>query len=452
MARLQRSRPAARCAVVLAAAFTLSAPTSAPAEERESAPPTVPPGVTLVEVVRELNASAAQLLWVRLGDAAGGTLLFRADGEPGESRCVDECAAEFPPLPAPADAEPFADWSPVRRPDGRLQWAYQSRPLHTWSREEEPGEVATNVGLAETANVKLAERAAAAGALLPPPEWRVARFEPDRSVKAPAGIEARLVSSAQAVVLTDFEGFTLYASDRVAENDAQTCSDHGCEMDWLPVPAPALALDVGQFSVVTRKDGSRQWAWRGRPLYRNRGDLLPGDAHGRAVEARRTMAVLTENFRPPRVAVTALEGYGDALSLDGMTLYTGSAFEKYWGGRNLRDSFKNAYDRGKRLGGDACADAECLKLWRPFHASAAALSTGFWEVVTRRDGSRQWAYKGYAVYTYAGDEAPGQNRGQATYAFATLDGSPEEIERAVWLAELGRTYGGAGVYWNVAKP
>ena len=452
MARLQRSRPAVRCAVVLAAAFTLSAPTSAPAEERESAPPTVPPGVTLVEVVRELNASAAQLLWVRLGNAAGGTLLFRADGGPGELPCVDECAVEFPPLPAPADAEPFADWSPVRRPDGRLQWAYQSRPLHTWSREEEPGEVATNVGLAETANLKLAERGARAGALMPPPEWRVARFEPARSVDMPAGIEAGLVSSAQAVVLTDFEGFTLYALDRDATRDNRICSGRGCERDWLPVPAPALALGVGRFSVVARKDGSRQWAWRGRPLYRYRGDLLPGDAHGRGVDEHRTMAVLTGNFRPPRVAVTALEGYGDALTLDGMTLYAGSAFEKYWGGRNLRDSFKNTYGRGKLLGGDACADAGCLETWRPFHASAAARSTGFWEVITRRDGSRQWAYKGYAVYTYAGDEAPGQNRGQATYAFATLDGTAEEIERAVWLAELGDTYGGAGVYWNIAKP
>ena len=433
------------------AAVTSSLPTSASAEEK-AAPRTVPLGVTLVEVVRELNASAAQLLWVRLGDSAGGTLLFRADGGPGEVRCGDDCAVEFPPLLAPADAEPFADWSPVRRPDGRLQWAYQSHPLHTWSREEEPGEVATNVGLAETANMKLAERAAAAGALLPPPEWRVARFEPARSVEVPAGIAARLVSSAQAVVLTDFEGFTLYASDGVAENDARTCSDRGCEMDWLPVPAPALALDVGRFSVVTRKDGSRQWAYRGRPLYRYRGDLLPGDVHGRAVDEGWTMAVLTENFRPPRVAVTALEGYGDALSLGGMTLYTGSAFEKYWGGRNLRDSFRNAYDRGKRLGGDACADAECLTMWRPFHAAVDARSTGFWEVFARRDGSRQWAYKGYAVYTYAGDAAPGQNRGQATYAFATLDGSSEDIERAVWLAELGGTYGGAGVYWNIAKP
>ena len=453
MARLRWSRLAVRCAVVLAAvAFTLSAPTSAPAEEKGVAPPTVPPGVTLVEVVRELNASAAQLLWVRLGDADGGTLLFRVDGGPGEVRCSDACAAEFPPLLALADAEPFADWSPVRRPDGRVQWAYQSHPLHTWSLEEEPGEVATNVGLAETANMKLAERAAAAGALMPPPEWRVARFEPTRSIEVPAGIEARLVLSAQAVVLTDFEGFTLYALDGDTAHDDPTCSGPGCETDWLPVPAPALALDVGQFSVVTRGDGSRQWVHRGRPLYRYRGDLLPGDAHGRAVDERWTMAVLTENFRPPQVAVTALQGYGDALSVGGMTLYTGSAFEKYWGGRNLRDSFKNTYGRGKRLGGDACVDAECLETWRPFLASAKARSTGFWEVITRRDASRQWAYKGYAVYTHTADDAPGQNRGQATYAFATLDGTPEEIERAVWLAELGKTYGGAGVYWNIAKP
>ena len=447
------SRPAVRRAVVLAASvLTLGGPSPGLAEQQMAAPQTVPPGVTLVEVVRELNASAAQLLWIRLGDAEGRTLLFRADGGLGGVRCVDECAVEFPPLLAPADARPFADWSPVRRPDGRLQWAYQSRPLHTWSLEEEPGEVATNVGLAETANLKLAERAAAAGGLMPPPEWRVTRFEPARSIDLPAGIEAGLVASAEAVVLTDFEGFTLYAPDNEAAGDERTCSDPGCRMDWLPVPAPALALDVGRFSVVTRRDGSRQWAWPGRPLYRYRGDLLPGDAHGRTADGHWSMAVLTESFRPPRVAVTALEGYGDALSLDGMTLYTGSAFEKYWGGRNLRDSFKNGYDRGKRLGGDACADAACVQTWRRSLAPAEAGPPGLGEVTPRRDGSRQWAYKGYAVYTYAGDEAPGQNRGQATYAFATLDGGPEEIERAVWLAELGGTYGGAGIYWNVAKP
>ena len=442
--------PALRCLVVVMASAALG-PLAAAAEEK-TAPPTVPTGVTLVEVVRELSASAAQMLWTRLGDEEGRTLLFAEDGRTGGSACVAACAGEFPPLLAPDGAEPFADWSLLRRPDGHLQWAYQLRPLHTWSREEEPGEVATNVGLAETANLKLAERPEAAGALLPPPGWRVARFEPYRSIAAPAGIEASLVLSAQAVVLTDYAGFTLYAFNGDAASDGQGCSDGGCDMQWRPVTAPALALDVGDFSVVSRADGSRQWAHRGRPLYRYRGDLLPGDAHGRDADARWRLAVLTESFRPPRVAVTALEGYGDALSLAGMTLYSGSAFQKYWGGRNLRDSFKNAWHRGKRLGGDACADEDCLALWRPFPAPADARSTGFWEVVERGDGTRQWAYKGYALYTYADDEAPGQNRGQATYSFSKPDGGPDDIERTVWLAELGDTYGGAGVYWNVAKP
>ena len=452
MTRQRWDGPAVRWVAAAVTALALGGPFPAQAEERE-APPTVPAGVTLVEVVRELQASAAQMLWTRLGDEEGRTLLFTEDYRTGGAACVAACAAEFPPLPAPADAEPFADWSLLRRPDGVLQWAYQLRPLHTWSREAEPGEVATNVGLAETANLKLAERPEAAGALLPPPGWRVARFEPHRSIAAPDGIEARLVLSAQAVVLTDFAGFTLYAFDGdAADDDPGGCSGGACETRWRPVAAPALALDVGDFSVVSRADGSRQWAYRGRPLYRYRGDLLPGDAHGRDADPRRRMAVLTEGFRPPRVGVTALEGYGDALSLAGMTLYSGSAFQKYWGGRNLRDSFKNAWHRGKRLGGDACADEDCLALWRPFPAPADARSTGFWEVIERGDGARQWAYKGYALYTYADDEAPGQNRGQATYSFAKPDGGPADIERAVWLAELGDTYGGAGVYWNVAKP
>ena len=454
MMRFRWCSPAAGSALV-AAAFAIlgsSQPFPALAAEKAAAPPTVPPGVTLVEVVRELQASAAQMLWTRLGDEAGRTLLFPVGQQTGGASCVDACATEFPPLLAPAGAAPLGDWSLVRRPEGRLQWAYQSRPLHAWSREETPGEVATNVGLAETANLKLAETPAAAGALMPPAGWRVARLEPARSIAAPDGIEARLVLSAQAIVLTDFGGFTLYAFEGDAARDGQTCSDRGCEMDWLPVPAPALAFDLGDFSIVSRQDGARQWAYRGRPLYRYRGDLLPGDAHGRAADARWSLAALAENFRPAGVAVTALAGYGDALSREGMTLYSGSAFQKYWGGRNLRDSFKNSYDRGRRLGGDACADAECLRQWRPFHAVADARSTGFWEVVTRRDGSRQWAYKGYALYTYAGDEAPGQNRGQATYAFAKLDGGPDDLERAVRLAEIGKTYGGAGVYWNLAKP
>ncbi|MCY4509711.1 MAG: hypothetical protein OXG35_22515, partial [Acidobacteria bacterium] len=66
MMRLRWDGPAVRRAAVAAVAFSLGGPLPALAEEGE-APPTVPPGVTLVEVVRELQASAAQMLWTRLG-------------------------------------------------------------------------------------------------------------------------------------------------------------------------------------------------------------------------------------------------------------------------------------------------------------------------------------------------------------------------------------------------
>ena len=415
-------------------------------------PATTPPGVTLVEVTRELQTSSDQLLWVRFGGEDGATLLLSQNDAPDVSNCMDACAVEFPPLRATRDAVPFGDWSLVSRTDGPPQWAYRSHPLYTWSAEEEPGEVATNVGLVETDGLKTAGRPVEAGSLLPPSGWEVARVGLMRSVAVPVGIEAAVVPSAQAVVLTDFLGQTLYTFDGDARDDGQACTDEGCEIRWLPVATPALARDVGDFTVVGRADGSRQWAHRSSPLYRFSGDVLPGDVHGRSVDARWSVALLTDNFRPEGVAVATLPGYGDVLTLNGRTLYMGSAFEKYWGGRNLRDSFKVAYFRGKRLGGNACVAEECLQDWRPFRASIGARSQGFWEVITRGDGTPQWAYKGFALYTYAGDAAAGQNRGQAIYTLIDPGGRDVSLERVAMLANIGNAGGGAGVYWHIAKP
>ncbi len=415
-------------------------------------PPTTPPGVTLVEVVRELSASSDQVLWTRLGDANGGTLFWSQNDTAGVANCVDACAKEFHPLLGSPPASTLDSWSLVRRSNGSLQWAYQGHPLYTWSREQEPGEVATNVGLAETTNLKTAGSLAKAGSLLPPAGWEVARFDPGAGLLVPAGLDVALVASAQAVILTDFDGYTLYEFDGSVDDTTAACSRPRCDSSWLPVMAPALANPIGEFSVATREDGSRQWAYRTRPLYRYRDDLLPGDVHGHGKDARWQIAALSEHFSPEGLSVSTLTGYGDALTLGGMTLYSGSAFEKYWGGRNLRDSFKVAYFRGKRLGGNACADTTCLESWRPFLAPADAESQGFWEVITRPDGSRQWAYKGFALYTYSGDTAPGQNRGQAVYSFTDPAGRADDLERVAWLANIGNAGGGAGVYWNIAKP
>tara|TARA_R110000868_G_scaffold77820_2_gene222574 strand:+ start:822 stop:2174 length:1353 start_codon:yes stop_codon:yes gene_type:complete len=413
---------------------------------------TVPQGVTLVEVVRELPLSQPERLWIRPGDSEGRTLFVYSADEVGVSRCTAECAQEFPPLVATEDSKPDGDWSLVQRPDGARQWAYQGRPLYTWVQEKKPGEVATNVGLTETANAKLAETAVEAGSLLPPEEWRVARFEPGAGILLPDGIVVEMVPSAHAVALTDFNGLTLYTFNGDAKDDGQVCSSAGCTMQWHPVVAPALAVTVGEFSIVSRKDGSRQWAYRGRPLYTYHGDMLPGDVHGMTVDENWNVAVLTENFQPPQVTVTTVPGYGDLLSLNGMTLYAGHAFEKRWGGRNLRDTFRNAYYQGKDLGGAACADAQCLRSWRPFEAPADAQANGFWEPILRANGSKQWAYKGNALYTFAGDSAPGDMTGHSIYDFAKVGGNEDDLKRIAFLSEITGQNGGAGIYWHIAKP
>ena len=130
--------------------------------------------------------------------------------------------------------------------------------------------------------------------------------------------------------------------------------------------APSLAVGSDRFSIIERTDGSRQWAFEEQPLFRYEGDLQPGDAHGRDVNGKFKLALLTKNFTPTGVNVESRIGYGDIFTLNGQTLYFGSAFEKYWGGRNLRGSFEIAYFKGKRLGGSACVSENCLLTWEPF--------------------------------------------------------------------------------------
>ncbi|HWK48709.1 MAG TPA: hypothetical protein VNR40_02430, partial [Steroidobacter sp.] len=190
-------------------------------------PPTTPAGVTIIEVVRELGNSQPQILWLRPGDAVGHTLLSSEQDDAKTARCVDSCAAEFPPLLAPRGAKPSGDWTLVKRAGGKQQWAYQGRPLYTWAQELNPGEVATNVGLSDTSNFKLAEGAEQPTSLMPPEGWQVVRFDPSASMARPNGVEARIVYSFEAVALTTSGGRTLYTFDGDAKNDQQQCTDSG---------------------------------------------------------------------------------------------------------------------------------------------------------------------------------------------------------------------------------
>ena len=83
------------------------------------------------------------------------------------------------------------------------------------------------------------------------------------------------------MVLTDFNGMTLYIFDKDTAG-VSNCYDT-CAEKWPPLFADADAMAEGDFSVVQRTDGTAMWAYKGMPLYYWVDDMAPGDTKGDGV-------------------------------------------------------------------------------------------------------------------------------------------------------------------------
>jgi len=80
-------------------------------------------------------------------------------------------------------------------------------------------------------------------------------------------------------MLVDLKGMTLYYFDRDDSGKKSSC-DGKCTERWTPVAASANAQPSGDFTTITRSDGSKMWAFRYRPLYSSNRDKAPGDTNG----------------------------------------------------------------------------------------------------------------------------------------------------------------------------
>ncbi|MEN9810678.1 MAG: hypothetical protein RLZZ488_2245 [Pseudomonadota bacterium] len=81
-------------------------------------------------------------------------------------------------------------------------------------------------------------------------------------------------------ILADSKGMTLYTFDKdTADSGKSVCND-GCIQAWPALTATADAKETGDFKVITRDDGSKQWAHKGKPLYYWVNDKKAGDTTG----------------------------------------------------------------------------------------------------------------------------------------------------------------------------
>lgn len=69
------------------------------------------------------------------------------------------------------------------------------------------------------------------------------------------------------------------------------------------------------------------------------------------------------------------------------------------------------YTFDKDAGGKSVCNGPCAVNWPPLTAKADDKPEGDWTIITRDDGSRQWAYKGKPLYFWAKDAKPGDRTG-----------------------------------------
>lgn len=81
-------------------------------------------------------------------------------------------------------------------------------------------------------------------------------------------------------IMTNGAGMTLYTFDRDAAGSGKSVCNGQCAAAWLPLIAGATDQSGGDWTVITRDDGSKQWAWLGKPLYLWAKDQKPGDMTG----------------------------------------------------------------------------------------------------------------------------------------------------------------------------
>jgi predicted lipoprotein with Yx(FWY)xxD motif len=339
---------------------------------------------------------------------------------PGESGCTDEparvsgglmspyppgllmpepetrpaCTAVWPPALAAEDVKAVGRFSIITRKDGRKQWALDGAALYTSVLDKRPGDVIGSYRGNHRGDLPALRDPVGPAPDLPP---------------------GFIVSSThQGRVLRTERGFSVYA--KKGGRDAGVCDDD-CLQIWEPLPAPASARPRGDWKLLTRKTGELQWSFRGQALFRYKPDPRPRAQDGADEPGWHLVHVQEAPPVPAEFTVQASTGGLVLADAEGRTIYT------YVCGDDAPDQLgcdHPSQTQVYRLALCGAGSAErCLKNFPYVTARRGAKASGLWTVVTIDPQSgrfaaagapgaeRVWAYRDRPVYTYAGDERPG---------------------------------------------
>src|SRR5277367_1799548 len=84
---------------------------------------------------------------------------------------------------------------------------------------------------------------------------------------------ATIADTSKGKALVDGKGMTLYVFDRDTAGTSN-CSGQ-CVTSWPPLAAGADGKPSGQWTIIARPEGGKQWAYKGLPLYTFKKDAKP---------------------------------------------------------------------------------------------------------------------------------------------------------------------------------
>jgi predicted lipoprotein with Yx(FWY)xxD motif len=192
--------------------------------------------------------------------------------------------------------------------------------------------------------------------------------------------------------LVDSNGKTLYY---FAKDTIDTSNAAGVVVDLWPIfyeqniVVPAT-LNASDFGTITRADGKKQTTYMGWPLYYYSLDVKAGDTLG--------------------------EGFGGIWFVIKVPFYTVMIESKADVGNYLVDAKgMTLYHAAFDINGQSNATSAILGLWPPFGESTfiipSTLHMEDFSTITT-DGKVQTTYKGWPLYYFVNDKAPGDTAGQ----------------------------------------
>jgi predicted lipoprotein with Yx(FWY)xxD motif len=263
---------------------------------QETTPPATVPPATITAMIPQTPAPSADNVMLGatplgrvLTDANGMTLYFFVTDLAGEgvSTCYGTCAQIWPifSVDTVMVSPPLnpSNFSSITRTDGTKQTSYRGWPLYYFKNDRKPGDVNGENVLST---------------------WYVAR--PDYNMM----IASRPKTGSY---LTDGTGRALYVWAKDTIPGVSSCTGT-CIATWPAFAVDQLVapsvLNPSNFSTIIRGDGTKQIAYRGRPLYyysadKDAGDLY-GDGIGNVWFAANVTGIMPAPATPVTTATTAM--------------------------------------------------------------------------------------------------------------------------------------------------